>query len=106
MDFNGVTPYDQLVEKWSPILDHSEMDSIQDGYKKKCTAALLENQEKALREQAVQEGGSFQSLSEAPSLNRAIGGLGGVGGEQRPMGGYDPILISLVRRAMANLMAL
>jgi hypothetical protein len=95
MDFNGTTPYDQLVEKWSPILDHNEMPSIDDGYRKKCTAALLENQEKALAE---------QSLNETP-LNAAGGGLKGVNGEQRPMGGYDPILISLVRRAMPNLMA-
>ena len=96
MDFNGTTPYDQLVEKWSPILEHPEMDSIQDGYKKKCTAALLENQERALAE---------QNIHEATPVNAAGGGLAGVNGEQRPMGGYDPILISLVRRAMPNLMA-
>jgi hypothetical protein len=98
MDFNGVTPFDQLTEKWSPVLDHSDMPRIEDGYKRKVTAALLENQEEALRE---------QHLSEAPnSLNHAgSDGLAGVGGSQRPLGGYDPILISLVRRAMPNLMA-
>ena len=88
MDFNGTTSYDQLVEKWSPILEHSSSEPIQDGYKKKVTAQLLENQEKAMRE---------QSLNEAAPLNSAGGGLKGVGGEQSPMGGYDPILISLVR---------
>ena len=98
MDFNGVTPYDQLTEKWSPVLDHQAMPDIEDGYRRKVTAALLENQESALRE---------QSLNEAPnSLNHAgSGGLAGVDGSQRPLGGYDPILISLVRRAMPNLMA-
>tara|TARA_E500000318_G_scaffold38867_2_gene37473 strand:+ start:5692 stop:7131 length:1440 start_codon:yes stop_codon:yes gene_type:complete len=96
MDFNGVTPFDQLTEKWSPVLDHSDMPSIQDDYRRKVTAALLENQEGALREQA---------LSESPLNSAGSAGLQGVGGEQRPMGGYDPILISLVRRAMPNLMA-
>ena len=40
MDFNGVTPFDQLTEKWSPVLDHSDMPSIQDDYRRKVTAAL------------------------------------------------------------------
>ena len=96
MDFNGTTPYDQLAEKWSPILDHKDCTPIEDGYKRKVTAALLENQEQAMRE---------QSLQEATPVNNAGGGLKGVNGEQRPMGGYDPILISLVRRSMPNLMA-
>ena len=96
MDFNGTTPYDQLVEKWSPILEHDSSESIQDGYKKKVTAQLLENQEKAMRE---------QNLNEAAPVNSAGGGLKGVNGEQSPMGGYDPILISLVRRSMPNLLA-
>ena len=48
MDFNGVTPYDQLTEKWSPVLDHQAMPEIEDGYRRKVTAALLENQESAL----------------------------------------------------------
>jgi hypothetical protein len=97
MDFNGTTSYDQLVEKWSPILEHSSSEPIADGYKKKVTAQLLENQEKAMREQHLQE--------EPSSANFAGGGLKGVNGEQRPMGGYDPILISLVRRSMPNLLA-
>ena len=98
MDFNGVTPYDQLTEKWSPVLDHPEMPSIDDGYKRKVTACLLENQEAALREESGH-------LHGASPLSSAGGGLKGVNGEQRPMGGYDPLLISLVRRAMPNLMA-
>jgi len=96
MNFEGTTPYDQLVEKWSPILNHDDCPVIEDGYKKKVTAALLENQERALAEQGLQE---------APLNVATDSGLKGVNGEQRPMGGYDPILISLVRRAMPNLIA-
>jgi hypothetical protein len=96
MDFNGITPYDQLAEKWAPVLDHGDMPDIQDNYRRKVTACLLENQETAMAE---------QGLHEAAPMNAAGGGLQGVNGEQRPMGGYDPILISLVRRAMPNLMA-
>ena len=98
MDFNGVTPYDQLTEKWSPVLEHSEMPAISDDYRKKVTAALLENQEAALRE---------QNLHEAPLNSLGANGLKGIGTSNpaRPYAGYDPILISLVRRAMPNLMA-
>jgi len=101
MDFNGVTPYDQLTEKWSPVLDHPDMPSIDDGYRKKVTAALLENQEAALKEEGMINEGPLNSLG-GHSTSVA---LGGVNGQQRPYGGYDPILISLVRRAMPNLMA-
>jgi len=99
MDFNGTTPYDTLVEKWNPLLDHEAIPSISDSYKKKCTAILLENQEKALREQYLVEaptngmnGGGFQVSQAAGTANAALAG-------------YDPILISLVRRSMPNLMA-
>ena len=98
MDFNGVTPYDQLTEKWSPLLDHDSMPRIEDNYRRKVTAALLENQEKALSEQAI---------NEAPLNLAGSDGLKGIGttNPARPYAGYDPILISLVRRAMPNLMA-
>jgi hypothetical protein len=97
MDFNGTTPYDTLVEKWNPLLNHEALPEIHDNYKKKCTAMLLENQEKALRE---------QYLVEAP--NNFMGGAPTttVTTTQSPgIAGYDPILISLVRRSMPNLMA-
>jgi hypothetical protein len=97
MDFNGTTPYDTLVEKWNPLLEHEAIPSISDSYKKKCTAILLENQEKALRE---------QYLVEAPT--NSMGGnpaTGQVGAAAGGIAGYDPILISLVRRSMPNLMA-
>ena len=100
MDFNGTTPYDQLVEKWAPVLDHKDMPSIEDGYKKKTTAALLENQERAFAEQhgmqeAANSMGSGGSLAYGDSSAKASGGVAA----------YDPILISLVRRAMPNLIA-
>jgi len=73
------------------------MPSIEDNYRRKVTAALLENQETALREAG--------ELNETPVNAAGSAGLKGVGGAQRPLGGFDPILISLVRRAMPNLMA-
>ena len=97
MDFNGTTPYDTLVEKWNPLLDHEAIPSINDSYKKKCTAMLLENQEKALREQYLTEAPAnfMNGNPAAPQIGAASGGIAG----------YDPILISLVRRSMPNLMA-
>ena len=97
MDFNGTTPYDTLVEKWNPLLDHEAIPSISDSYKKKCTAILLENQEKALREQYLVEG-PMNAMGGNPST-------GQVGAASSGIAGYDPILISLVRRSMPNLMA-
>ncbi len=76
-------------EKWSKILDHPDLPQIKDSYKRAVTAVLLENQEKALREER-------QSLFETPSNN-----ISATDGIQK----YDPILIGLVRRAMPNLMA-
>ena len=98
MDFNGTTPYDTLVEKWNPLLDHEAIPAINDSYKKKCTAILLENQEKALREQYLTEATPNNFMGGAPSTT--------ISTTQSPgIAGYDPILISLVRRSMPNLMA-
>ena len=97
MDFSNNSSYDVLTEKWEPLLSHDALPTISDSYKKKVTAVLLENQEKALRE---------QYLVEAPA--NAMGGnfvTGQVGSPNTNMAGYDPILISLVRRSMPNLIA-
>ena len=101
MDFNGNTPYDTLVEKWSPILEMNEMPEITDVHKKRVTAVLLENQVNAMREDKLQ-----QNLFEAaPTVNMGGNfGAGQVGGAGN-FAGYDPILISLVRRAMPNIVA-
>jgi len=99
MDFNSTTPYDTLVEKWNPLLSHEALPEIKDSYRKKVTAVLLENQEKALRE---------QYLTETPANNMGGGGFSVTpagSGTQGQLAGYDPILISLVRRSMPNLMA-
>jgi hypothetical protein len=96
MDFSQTSPYDTLLEKWEPLINHESIPSIQDSYKRKVTAMLLENQENALRQQYITEvgannmGGNFS--------NAQVGSAGG-------LAGYDPILISLVRRSMPNLMA-
>ena len=81
---------ENLQEKWQPVLQHPDLPEIKDNYKKAVTSIILENQEKAMKEDA-----SF--LSEAAPNNSGFGGSN--------MGGYDPILISLVRRAMPNLIA-
>ena len=88
-----------LNEKWSAVVDHPDLPEIKDSYKKYVTSVLLENQEKALVEEK-------QALWEA-SANAIGGGFSGQvnGSPNANLAGYDPILISLVRRAMPNLMA-
>ena len=81
---------EELQSKWAPVLEHEDMPKIADNYRSAVTAVLLENQEQAIREQA---------LNEAP----ANAGFGG--GDTGSVAGYDPVLISLVRRAMPNLIA-
>jgi hypothetical protein len=99
MDFNGTTPYDQLLERWSPVIDHPELDKISDIHRRRTTAVLLENQSRALKEERGY-------LAEAP-----VNAMGGnfsnaqVGSGNSALAGYDPILISLVRRAMPNVVA-
>jgi hypothetical protein len=94
MDFNENSSYDTLLEKWDPLLSHESIPSIQDSYKKKVTAVLLENQEVALRQQYISEANTMGG-------NFIAGQVGSAGN----LAGYDPILISLVRRSMPNLMA-
>ena len=90
---------EHLQEKWAPILDHKDADPIQDSYKKAVTSVLLENQEKFLREERG-------ILNEAAPTN-ALGGTGYSGSSTAtgPVAGFDPVLISLIRRSMPKLMA-
>lgn len=81
--------YDQLIEKWAPVLDEGE--DIKDAHRRAVTAAILENQEKALREDAAAMG---NFLTEAAPGNNTTSA-----------NNFDPVLISLVRRAMPNLIA-
>jgi len=84
---------EKVADKWQPILEHAELPEIQDKYKKAVTAVILENQEKALAEERGQS--SFGEINETAANNISGGNIGT----------WDPILISLVRRAMPNLIA-
>ena len=98
---------EQLQEKWAPLLDHEE--GIKDSHRRAVTAVLLENQEKFLREQSAFNNGSMQNLMETPTNSgNAAGAGGGFGADSTPAGptaGFDPVLISLIRRSMPNLIA-
>ena len=90
-----------LQEKWAPILDYDGLDPIKDAHRRSVTAILLENQEKELREER-----SF--LSEAPTVNTNSGANAGFSADAAaggPTAGFDPVLISLIRRSMPNLVA-
>ena len=80
---------EHLQEKWQPVLEHPDLPKIEDSYKRAVTTLILENQEKALREDK-------NFLTEVVPANSMGGGQ---------MDTWDPILISLVRRAMPNLIA-
>jgi len=80
---------EHLQEKWQPVLEHPDLPRIEDSYKRAVTTLILENQEKALKEDR-----GF--LGETAPVNSMGGGQ---------MDTWDPILISLVRRAMPNLIA-
>ena len=98
--------YQALVEKWGPILEHTNFSSITDQHKKSVTATILENTERALMESGDISASMTGLLSEASPTNDAgTGGFGSGSGATGPTAGYDPVLISLVRRAMPNLMA-
>ena len=78
--------YDKLIEKWSPVLNEESAGSIKDHHRKAVTAAVLENQEIALKEEGM--------INEA-APTQATGSVAN----------WNPVLIALVRRAMPNLMA-
>jgi len=79
---------EQYEKKWQPVLEHPELPKIGDSYRRAVTATILENQERAMKEDA-----SF--LNEAAPTNATGSSIAN----------WDPILISLVRRAMPNLIA-
>ena len=83
---------DSLMEKWAPVLEASEAPAFKDAHRKAVTAAVLENTEKAIAEE---RGHSNFTLTEAAPANATGAGIDN----------WDPILISLVRRAMPNLIA-
>ena len=104
---------EHLQEKWAPLLNYEGLETIKDSHRKAVTAVLLENQEKFLREESA-----FQNqgmLYETPTTSTGTANLGGdgVGGAGfggsaaagGPSAGFDPVLISLIRRSMPNLVA-
>jgi hypothetical protein len=95
---------EEIQNKWAPVLDHDALGSIKDQHRRSVTAVMLENTEKALRESAAH--GDYQTLTETSSLVPA--NLMGASSSTQGTGGidtFDPVLISLVRRAMPNLIA-
>jgi hypothetical protein len=98
--------YTRLVEKWEPILAHESFSPIQDQHRKAVTATVLENTERALQETGDLSANMTSLLSEAPTNDvGTTGGFTGGSADAGPGAGYDPILISLVRRAVPNLIA-
>jgi len=97
--------YQQLVEKWGPILEHTSFAPIQDNHKKSVTATILENTEKALAESGDLSANMTGLLSETAANDVGTGGFASTSAAGGPTAGYDPVLISLVRRAMPNLIA-
>lgn len=91
-----------LQKKWAPLLEAEGLDSIKDSHRRAVTAQLLENQERFLREERA-------FLTEAPpTINTdpsSTGNPGFSGSAAAPVAGFDPVLISLIRRAMPNLVA-
>ena len=100
---------EQLQEKWKPLLDYEGLDKIEDPHKRSVTAVLLENQEKFLREEAAFGSGINLMEADGPTnranANGAQGGFGSDATATGPVAGFDPVLISLIRRSMPNLVA-
>ena len=89
---------EKLQEKWKPILEHNGLEDVKDNHRKAVTAILLENQEKFLREERA-------VLYEDPTNSAGTGGFSGSAAGAGPVAGFDPVLISLIRRSMPKLMA-
>jgi len=93
--------HEHLQKKWAPLLDYEGLEPIKDNHKRMVTAQLLENQETAIREER-------EFLSEAVPTN-STGSSGATAGfsagANAPVAGFDPVLISLIRRSMPNLVA-
>ena len=100
---------EQLQEKWKPLLEHDGLDSIKDPHRKATTAVLLENQERFLREEREFNTngtpGQLQEITNAGNAAGASGGFSGGAAAAGPTAGFDPVLISLIRRSMPNLLA-
>jgi hypothetical protein len=91
---------ENLQNKWESVLDHPDMPKIADPYRKAVTAVILENQ----AQEMIKESGILQETG-SPTNFAGTGGFGGGAAAAGPVAGFDPILISLVRRSLPNLIA-
>jgi len=91
---------ESLQKKWEGVLDHADLPKIADPYKRAVTAVVLENQATEMQKQG---GGMLQET--APTNSAGTGGFGSGATATGPVAGFDPILISLVRRSLPNLIA-
>ena len=89
---------EQIQKTWAPVLDHPDLPAIKDPYRKAVTAMVLENTKEAM----IKEG---QIMEAAPTNSAGTGGFSGGVTAAGPVAGFDPILISLVRRSLPNLIA-
>ena len=96
---------EELVKKWQPVLEHADLPDIKDPHKRQVVATLLENQEHAARESSSGSGGySMPSLLGEAAPQNAMGGSSSTAADGS-IDIFDPVLISLVRRSMPNLIA-
>lgn len=98
----SVSTIDALKKKWAPLLENAELGTIRDAHRKGVTAQMLENQYNANRKQGEAMGELFES-TQPFNTSADFGGVGGAGSSN--IKAYDPILISLVRRTMPNMIA-
>jgi len=89
---------EELQKKWETVLEHPDLPKISDPYRKAVTAVILENQAQEMQK-------SGQILQETPMNAAGTGGFTGGSAAGGPVAGFDPILISLVRRSLPNLIA-
>ena len=91
---------EQLQSKWDGVLNHPDLPAIADPYRKAVTAVILENQ----AQEMIKEAGILSETG-SPTNFAGTGGFGGSAAAAGPVAGFDPILISLVRRSLPNLIA-
>ena len=96
---------EDLIKKWQPVLEHNDLPEIKDVHRRSVTATLLENQEKAAKEAAYGSGGyQMPSLLGEAAPTNAMGASSSTAGDGS-VDMFDPVLISLVRRSMPNMIA-
>ena len=92
---------ESLQKKWEGVLDHPDLPSITDKYRKAVTAVILENQ----AQEMVKAGAILNEVGPTNSMTNTVASGGFGGSASSPVAGFDPILISLVRRSLPNLIA-